>query len=166
MTRRCRRVLAALWILMLGSGAGCAGAGLARQDDPVKRLEARVAEYWEARIRGDLVKTYMLYEPGFRRVVTLTGFLQGRGAAPVFDYAVTKTEMKDDLGIVAVKVRATVVHPALVKPVEPRWKEIEEQWVRIDGEWYKKFRFPTGDPYRTVDWDAIAEEGRSGEQQR
>lgn len=169
------RFLAALWILILVSGAGCSGTGLVSGGDPVYRdggalygdsqslhLKARVAEYWEARIQGDLVKTYMLHEPAYRRAATLTAFAQGRGATPIFDYAIQDVEFRGTLGIVKMKIRSSIVHPMLVKPVEPRWGEHEEQWVQVDGEWYRKFRFPVGDPYRPIDWDEIREKSQSG----
>lgn len=165
--RHGRGFLTALLILILAGGAGCGGAGRAdigriRADDPILHLKDRVAEYWEARIQGDLVKTYMLHEPAYRRAVTLTGFSQGRGATPIFDYEIQDVEFKGTLAIVKMKIRSSVVHPMLVKPVEPRWSEFEEQWVQVDGQWYRKFRFPVGDPYRPVDWDEIREKSPSG----
>lgn len=161
--------LAVLLILVLAGGSGCVGAGRGDvgrvgADDPVSHLKARVAEYWEARIRGDLVKTYMLHEPAYRRAVTLTAFAQGRGATPIFDYEIQDVEFREALGIVTMKIRSSVVHPLLVKPVEPRWSEFEEQWVSVDGQWYRKFRFPVGDPYRPINWDEIREKSLSGGQ--
>lgn len=141
--------------------AGCAGTQVVVTRDPALRLRERVAQYWDARVKGDLVATYALHEPAFRRVVTLTAFLQGRGVTKVVEYEILGEQITGDLGIVKVKVKSTVTHSMLVKPVEPSWFEIDEQWMRVDGEWYRKFRFPVGEPYPDVDWDAIANRGQA-----
>jgi hypothetical protein len=136
--------------------AGSAGAQVLVTRDPALRLRERSAQYWDARVKGDLLATYTLHEPAFRRAVTLTGFLQGRGVTQVLEYEIVGERIEGDLGIVKLKVKSTFTHPKLVKPVEPSWSEFEEQWVRVDGEWYRKFRFPMGEPYPAVDWDEIA----------
>lgn len=136
--------------------AGCAGIQAVAARNPQLGLRERVAQYWDARVKGDLLATYTIHEPAFRRAVTLTAFLQGRGATPVFSYEILGERIEGDLGIVKVKIQSTVIHPKLVKPVEPFWSEFEEQWVRVDGVWYRKFRFPIGEPYQDVDWDDIA----------
>lgn len=141
--------------------AGCAGPQATVARDPAQRLKERVAQYWDARIRGDLLVAYEFHEPAFRRAVTLTGFLQGRGVTHVSDYEILESKIEASLAIVKSKVKWTMTHPALVKPVEPKWSEFEEQWVRVDGEWYRKFRFPIGDPYPPIDWDNLAA-GSSG----
>lgn len=116
--------------------------------------------YWDARIASDLLAIYTLHEPAFRRVVTLTSFLQGRGVTKVLEYEILGERIEGERGIVKVKVKSTVTHPMLIKPVEPSWAEFEEQWVRVKGEWYRKFRFPVGEPYPDVDWDAITNRGQ------
>lgn len=136
--------------------AGCAGTQTVAPSDPALRLRERVGEYWNARVRSDLLATYTLHEPAFRRAVTLTAFLQGRGVTKVLDFEILGEKIEGDLGIVKVKIKSTVTHPRLIKPVEPSWSEFDEQWVRVDGEWYRKFRFPIGEPYPAVDWDEIA----------
>jgi hypothetical protein len=138
--------------------AGCAGTQAVATPDPTQRLKERVGQYWDARVNGDQLAAYTLHEPSFRRAVPLTGFLQGRGTTRVLEYEVVGARIEGDLGIVTVKVKSTVVHPKLIKPVEPQWQEWEEQWARVDGEWYRKFRFPVGEPYRAVDWDDLATE--------
>lgn len=136
--------------------AGCAGTRAMATRDPALPLKERAAQYWDARVKGDLFATYTLHEPAFRRAVTLTGFLQGRGVTKVLEYEIVGERIEGDLGIVKLKMKSTVTHPKLIKPVEPSWSEVEEQWVRVDGEWYRKFRFPVGEPYPAVDWDEIA----------
>ena len=136
--------------------AGCAGVQAVDTRDPERGLRERAAQYWDARLKGDLLATYTIHEPAFRRAVTLTAFLQGRGLTPVLAYEILGERIEGDLGIVKVKLQATITHPKLVKPVEPFWSEFEEQWVRVDGAWYRKFRFPIGEPYPVVDWDDIA----------
>ena len=121
-------------------------------------LVARVAQYWEARLRGDLLTTYQLHEPAFRRAVTFAAFSQGRGAAPTLAYEILGERIEGDIAFVNVKKQSTVKHQQLVKPVSPRWTESEEQWIRVEGIWYRKFRFPMGDPYPSVDWEAVAAE--------
>lgn len=135
---------------------GCAGTQVATLFDPEARLRARVAQYWDARVRGDIVETYQLHEPAFRRAVTLTAFVQGRGATTVLDHAIAGQGIQGDLAVVRMKVMASFRHPKMIRPVKPKWKEFEEQWVRVDGDWYRKFRFPVGDPYPPVNWDEVA----------
>jgi len=147
------------WLLLvLAIMAGCAGPQAAATRDPVQRLKERAAQYWDARVKGDLLTTYLLHEPAFQRAVTLTAFLQGRGVTHIYDYEIADQKIEGDLGIVKTKVKWSVTHPALVKPVEPKWSDFEEQWKKVDGEWYRKFRFPVGDPYPPVDWDETAAE--------
>ncbi len=146
-------------LLLMAILAGSAGAQPVATRDSGQRLRERAGEYWDARIRGDLLATYTLHEPAFRRAVTLTAFLQGRGMTRVVEYAILGERLEGDLGIVKVKVKSAVIHPKMAKPDEPKWYEAEEQWVRIDGEWYRKFRFPMGDPYPPVNWDDVAPGG-------
>jgi hypothetical protein len=141
--------------------AGCAGIQAVAVRNPQLGLRERGAQYWDARLKGDLLATYTLHEPAFRRAVTLTAFLQGRGMTPVLVYEILGERIEGDLGIVKVKIKSTVTHPKLVKPVEPFWAEFEEQWVRVDGIWYRKFRFPVGEPYPDVDWDDVAAKNRT-----
>lgn len=125
--------------------------------DPATRLGERVAQYWDARVRGDLLETYAVHEPAFRRAVTLTAFLQGRGSVPITEYAVLNEQIEGRLAYVKMKVKSGLNHQAATKPVEPRWVEFHEQWVWVEGDWYRKYRFPVGDPYpAAVDWDDIA----------
>lgn len=142
--------------------AGCAGTQALVAGDPALRLRERVRSYWDARIASDLLATYTLHEPAFRRVVTLTSFLQGRGVTKVLEYEILGERIEGELGNVKVKVKSTVTHSMLIKPVEPSWAEFEERWVLVGGEWYRKFRFPVGEPYPDdVDWDAIANRGQA-----
>jgi hypothetical protein len=149
-----------LWFpaLLVAILFGCAGPQAQAPRDPAQRLKERVSEYWEARIRSDLVATYALHEPAFRRAVTLTAFLQGRGVTHVYDYEILEPKIDGDMATVPARIKWSITHRALVKPVEPRWADIEERWVRVDGEWYRKFRFPVGDPYPEIDWNEIAAE--------
>jgi hypothetical protein len=147
------RRLPGAWLLLVVVMAGCAGANAVATRDPVERLKERAGQYWEARIRGDLVETYRLHPPAFRKTVALTAFVQGRGVTTVLDYEIKETKVEGDEGVVNTRFNYTVVHPMLVKPVKPRWEEIEEQWVRVDGEWYRKFRFPVGEPYPDTPWN-------------
>lgn len=146
---------------MLAFLVGCAGTQAVAVRDPALRLRERAGQYWDARVKGDLLATYTLHEPAFRRAVTLTAFAQGRGAAKALTYEILDERIDGDLGIVKVKVHVVFRHPKLVKPVDPEWKEFEEQWAQVDGEWYRKYRFPVGDPYPAVNWDEIATEGSS-----
>ena len=155
--------LQGLLLLLVVLLTGCVGTQAVATRDPALRLRERAGQYWDARVRGDLLATYTLHEPAFRRAVPLTGFLQGRGVTKVLEYLVLGERIEGELGIVKVKMKSTVTHPKLIKPVEPSWAEFEEQWVRVDGEWYRKFRFPVGDPYPAVNWDDVAAEKQSSE---
>lgn len=157
-------------LLVMGVLGGCAEHREITQDithdittlfDPAARLRARVAQYWDARVRRDLVATYQLHEPAFRRAVTLTAFAQGRGSTTVHEHAIVGRTIHGDLAVVRMKILASFHHPKLIRPVTPREKEFDEQWVRVGDDWYRKFRFPVGDPYPPVDWDAIAAERRA-----
>ena len=137
---------------------GCAVPERLTGNAPDEPLRDRVARYWEARIRGDLLATYQLHEPAFRRAVTFAAFSQGRGATPTLAYEILDERVEGDVAFVKVKKYSTVKHEKLIKPVEPRWTESEEQWIQVEGVWYRRFRFPMGDPYPPVDWEAIAAE--------
>lgn len=141
-------------LLLVGFAGPQQPAGAA----PDESLRERVIQYWEARMRGDLLAAYQLHEPAFRRAVTFAAFSQGRGATPTLAYEILDERVEGDVAFVKVKKQSTVKHPQFVKPVQPRWTEDEEQWIRVEGVWYRRFRFPMGDPYPAVDWDAIAAE--------
>jgi hypothetical protein len=141
------------WLLAAAAvSVGCVGPLTTRTVGREARLKERAAVYWEARVSGDLVETYRLHEPNFRKKVTLTAFSQGRGVSTIFDYEITTVRIEGDKGFVTTKVNYTITHPMLAKPVEPRWREVEEQWRWVDGEWYRRFRFPMGEPYPDQTW--------------
>jgi hypothetical protein len=137
---------------------GCAVPQRLTGNAPDEPLQGRVARYWEARIRGDLLATYQLHEPAFRRAVTFVAFAQGRGTTPILAYEILDERVEGELAFVKVKKQSTIKHPMLVEPVSPRWTESEEQWIRVEGAWYRRFRFPMGNPYPPVDWEAVAAE--------
>lgn len=142
---------------------GCAVPQRLTGNAPDAPLRDRVARYWEARMRGDLLTTYQLHEPAFRRAVTFAAFAQGRGATPTLAYEILNERVEGEVAFVTVKKQTTVNHPRLIRPAQPRWTESDEQWIRVEGAWYRRFRFPMGDPYPPVDWEAIAaERGRAG----
>lgn len=149
------RMLRGMWLLLLlAVGAGCAAPRVQKSADPQARLVERAQEYWDARVKGDLMVTYRLHEPNFRKLVTFTAFSQGRGVTTILDYEVKKVRIEGIKGSVTTRVYYTITHPQLIKPVEPRWREIEEQWRLVDGEWYRRFIFPVGDPYpEPAPWD-------------
>ncbi len=165
MTTRARpritRGLKGPWVLLaVAIMAGCAGLQAQRPADPRARLVERAKGYWDARVKGDLVETYRFHEPNFKKRVTLTAFLRGRGATTVLDYEVKDVRIEGAKGFVTMRVNYTVIHPLLVKRVEPRWGEIEEQWRWVDGEWYRRYRLPVGDPYpEPAPWDTPSVEG-------
>lgn len=160
---RQRVVRMAGWLLAAATvSVGCAGPLTTKTIDREARLRERAAVYWEARVSGDLVETYRLHEPNFRKKVTLTAFSQGRGVSTVFDYEITTVRIEGDVGYVTSRINYTITHPMLAKPVEPRWREIEEQWRWVDGEWYRRFRFPMGDPYPDKAWWEPLSTGASG----
>lgn len=137
---------------------GCTGPQRLTVAAPDESLRERVTQYWEARMWGDLLATYQLHEPAFRRAVTFAAFSQGRGATPTLAYEILDERIEGDVAFVKVKIQSTIKHSQLVKPVSPRWAESEEQWIRVEEVWYRKFRFPIGDPYPLVDWEAIVTE--------
>ena len=143
-----------LALLLVGFAGLQQPAGAAHDE----ALRERVVQYWEARMRGDLLATYQLHEPAFRRAVTFAAFAQGRGTTPTTAYEILDERVEGDVAFVPVKKQSTVKIPQLVKPVQPRWTETEEQWIRVEGVWYRRFRFPIGDPYPSVDWETIAAE--------
>lgn len=181
--RKTWRYIGAGLLIILSTGcAGVSGSGQAGLSPDVKRAESvdqtggsdlpldlwgkteglkeRARQYWQARTKKDLVATYDLHEPGYKRVVTLTGFLQGAGVSQVLAFEVLGARIEGSLGIVQVKFQAVSKHPMFKKPAEPVWHEVEEQWILVNREWFRKFRFSSADPYPPVDWDEIARQGR------
>jgi len=143
------------WALLVALAmlAGCAGTQAVATRDPETRLRERNAQYWDARVRGDLFDAYRFHPPAFREAVTFSAYSQGRGVTTVLDYEIKDVRIDGDEATVKSRYYYTVLHPMLVKPVQPRWGEVDEQWVRVDGEWYRKFRFPVGDPYPDTPWN-------------
>lgn len=150
---RCRRRQWGALLLGFVILAGCAGAGTPQTADQVERLRTRVARYWDARLGGDLLETYRLHPPAFRKAITFSAFAAGRGAIPVLEYEIKDVRVNGPEGVVVIRTNYTVLHKSLAKPMAPRWGEVEEQWVMVSGEWYRKFRFPMGDPYAETPWN-------------
>lgn len=130
-----RSLLAGTAALLL---AACAAPGLLpSRQNPDGRLKERASGYWDARMRGDLVAQYAFQEPQFREDVTLTAFMQGRGATKILAFEIKEVRVQGDEGLVQLKVNYRVNYPGLTH-LPPIDKDLEQRWVQIDGEWYLK----------------------------
>ena len=102
---------------------------------PEEALRSRAIQFWEARVKGDLVTQYNLLEPKARELVTLTGFVRARGSITFFSYKLRDVEVTGDDGLVTATTSFRVNLPQ-VSRFGPWEQRAVLRWVRVDGLWY------------------------------
>lgn len=118
--------------------AGCASMATT----PEAIVKARATQQWQARIAGDLDKSYKLTTPSFRGSKTLESYKKGFGGAVVIKSAeVAEVTCENaDKCVVNAKV---VAQPNLMlgrRAIAPFTTYVDETWLREDGQWWL---FPT-----------------------
>lgn len=150
-------VMARGWrvLLLAPLFVGCAVMQTQGSVDPAGRLRERASQYWDARIKGDLTTAYTTHEPAFRRAISLQTFAPSMGVTRILAYQIGEVRIEGDLGFVRMKMRGVSAFAPSGKQTDLNWQEIEERWVRVEGEWYRRFRFPSKDPYPPVNWNDV-----------
>ncbi|MFC5500513.1 hypothetical protein ACFPOE_23425 [Caenimonas terrae] len=118
--------------------AGCA----TKPSGPEQVVRERATQQWQARIAGDLDKSYGFTTPSYRGGTSLETFKKGFGSAVVVKSAEVATVVCEttDKCVVNAKV---VAQPNLLlgrRAVPPFTTYIDETWLREDGQWWL---FPT-----------------------
>lgn len=100
-----------------------------------RAIRARVGEWWAARENRDHSRMYALFEPAYRKQVSLSDFLKESAVRSRFDIADTRVEdvIPETPDRVRVKIDIETRPPRL-----PRGRvTAEDTWVRVSGRWYK-----------------------------
>jgi len=119
-------------------GCAAATAPLSTQS-PEERLAERARAYWEARKRRDLVAQYSFEQPFYRERVSLTAFAQGRGATVVRAYEIKAIKVKEDAGLVSLRVTYRPHHPRL-RGQSDSTLDTDQPWVHVEREWYLSYK--------------------------
>ena len=142
---RSRSLLLALLIGLLSACAGqTQGQGAppppqARApQSPEEALRARATQFWEARVKGDLVTQYELLEPQGREQVTLTGFVRSRSSVNFLSYKIQDVEVNGDRGRVTTTAKFRVDLPQ-VSRFGPWDQRTVMLWSKVEGQWYLRY---------------------------
>lgn len=107
---------------------------------PEDAVRARATGYWQAKVAGDLDKTYAYLPPSYRAVTSLEGYKKSFGSAVQMTRAeVTEVKCETaDKCVVLSKLEAKpVLRRTFTPPIVTYYDEV---WVREDGQWWL---FPT-----------------------
>ncbi|MCI0408443.1 MAG: hypothetical protein L0191_07750 [Acidobacteria bacterium] len=143
-----RRTLFRLLFLLLTILSACAarapapGPGAALpptqvDQSPEEALRARATQFWEARVKSDLVTQHGFLEPKAREQMTLTAFIRSRSAVVYLAYEIEGVEVAADQGRVLAKTKFRVALPQAER-FGPWTQPAITRWVREGGAWYLK----------------------------
>ncbi len=100
-------------------------------------LKDRTAAYWGYIVKGDLVNSYNLEYPLYRKKVSLTRYIQRKGTPLIryisFDIKEVQTVSQDAAEVkIGVKVRLKV------RGAKPFMHEtvLSDRWMKVEGQWY------------------------------
>ena len=118
--------------------AGCATFATT----PEAAVRARAQQNWNARIAGDLDKTYAFTTPSYRGATSLDKYKKGfGGAVQLTSAAVATVECESaDKCVSNTKVAAKPLLTLGRRALPPIVTYIDETWLREDGQWWL---FPT-----------------------
>ena len=119
-------------------GAATPAPHVQSSQSPEEALRARAAQFWEARVKGDLATQYDLLEPAARERVTLTGFYRSRSSVVFKSYKIQEVEVAGDEGL----VKASTTFRLNLKEVSRfgPWTQVTVmRWVRVGGLWYVRY---------------------------
>lgn len=145
-----RRGAVVLWCALAALAvSACAGQDLKQAvQNPDERLMERVRQYWEARVRDDIVEQYSLEEPWMRERVSLTAYARGKGATKILEYEIKGVEGKSPDAVAKLHLKYKIMFSKLAHlPLQE--VDIEQSWVWVDGEWYLQYRSAVG-PLKTL----------------
>ena len=143
-----KRIAPSLLIVLIAVLSACAGGGpvspqaapprpVKAEQSPEEALRDRARQFWEARVKGDLVEQYGFLEPDAREQITLTGFVRARSAVNFSSYELEGVEVVGDQGRVRAKATFRMNLPQLSR-FGPWTEPAITRWVRRDGVWYLK----------------------------
>ncbi len=135
----CVSIAALVWSACASQGVRQAG------QNPEQRLLERVRQYWDARIRDDIVAQYQFEEPWVRERVTLTAFTRGKGATRILEYEIKGVKVTDASAVAKLHLKYRILVSQLAH-LPPREMDLDQEWVLIDGEWYLRYRPSVGPP--------------------
>lgn len=135
-----------LLALLIGGLTACAaqtpGQGAPPQaaapQTPEEALRSRATQFWDARVKGDMVTQYSLLEPAARERVTLTGFVRARSGVVFQSYKLEEVEVAGDEGHVTASTTFRLNLPK-VSRFGPWDQRTIMRWARLDGQWYAKY---------------------------
>lgn len=113
-------------------------------DSPEKKelLRARIAEFWNAFIKEDYEKVYMLYDPFFRVRTNKYAFMGTLGKIKYHDFAIKEMNFEGNIAKIKIEVSYSIP-PTRFRTQEfsapPTQTEFDETWLYIYDNWYKEF---------------------------
>jgi hypothetical protein len=124
--------------------SACASQGVQQASQtPEQRLVERVRQYWEARVRDDIVEQYRFEEPTIREQVSLTAFARGKGATKILAYEVKGVEVKDSGAVAKVHLRYRILVSRLAH-LPPKEVDLDQAWVWVEDNWYLRYQSAVG----------------------
>ncbi|MBK0113247.1 hypothetical protein IAE26_22765 [Delftia sp. S67] len=111
--------------------AGCASMGDAQA--PEAAVTQRSADYWKARLSGDVDKAYALTSPGYRAINDREKYRLSYGAVPVLQGGeVVTLECQPD----RCDVRKNFVTYVPLMKDTPVPLIVKEIWIKDEGQWW------------------------------
>jgi hypothetical protein len=144
MTTRALRTVIRLGLIVLAAigstGTGSAETPPSGSDSDIQTLRTRAAQFWAARVDGDIQRQWELLEPRGRGRVTAMEYGADRGGLKYLAYQVEDATVKGLFGTVKVKVLFQPVLPpsAASRTVPPQATVTDDSWIRIAGVWYRR----------------------------
>jgi hypothetical protein len=120
--------------------SACASQGVQQASQtPEQRLVERVRQYWEARVKEDIVEQYRFEEPTIRERVSLTAFARGKGATKILAYEVKGVEVKDSGAVAKVHLNYRILVSQLAHQ-QPKEIDLDQAWVWVEDNWYLRYQ--------------------------
>ena len=103
--------------------------------DSAASLKERANTYWQAKIKGDLEKTYLLETPDFRKKTRLLDYFKAYSGGFLFQEARIKSVTIDgSSGKVDLVIRTHLLGIRL--PKEGITRPLTDYWKLVNGHWY------------------------------
>lgn len=135
--------LATLAVMAPGAAAQGTSTPAPAAADPsadVEVLRQRVAQFYAARLAGDVRGQWELLEPRVRARMTPEEFAADAGQARYLGYKVEDAAIRGPFAAVRVRVLILVALPTQargVRHVPPQVSMAQEQWIKLGGVWYR-----------------------------
>jgi hypothetical protein len=115
-------------------------AGVKLSPEDILMLEKRVKTYWDARLKGDQAKMFMLEDPDVikKEKLTLTSYIQAKSPAIVDkSYEVEGMEILSPEKVrVYIKLDAFIDIPSVMRNEKA---VLHDLWQKKQGQWYRWF---------------------------